>query len=45
VTEPGVTRDFRGFSQAAQENGASRVHGGADEHCDIATLGPMVTAQ
>jgi len=28
VTEPGVTRHFRGFSQAAHENGASRVYAG-----------------
>jgi hypothetical protein len=28
VTEPGVTRDFRGFSHAALENGASRVYAG-----------------
>jgi membrane-associated phospholipid phosphatase len=28
VTEPGVTRDFRGFSEAALENGASRVYAG-----------------
>jgi membrane-associated phospholipid phosphatase len=28
VTEPGVTRHFRGFSEAARENGASRVYAG-----------------
>jgi membrane-associated phospholipid phosphatase len=28
VTEPGVTRHFRGFSAAAQENGHSRIYGG-----------------
>jgi membrane-associated phospholipid phosphatase len=28
VTEPGVTRDFRGFSQPALENGMSRVYAG-----------------
>jgi membrane-associated phospholipid phosphatase len=28
VTEPGVVRTFRGFSQAAQENAASRVYAG-----------------
>lgn len=28
VTEPGVTRHFRGFSDAALENGASRVYAG-----------------
>jgi hypothetical protein len=28
VTEPGVTRHFRGFSEAALENGASRVYAG-----------------
>jgi membrane-associated phospholipid phosphatase len=28
VTEPGVTRHFSGFSEAARENGASRVYAG-----------------
>ena len=28
VTEPGVTRHFRGFREAALENGASRVYAG-----------------